>query len=85
METLDLILNAAVYDQTVHNPETVPQLEDLRLIIKPDVTLRGKAGVCIAFTVQLPDGKLLPVQAVTTWALLRRAVELGQIQLDQLG
>lgn len=70
MEMIKVELNDRAFDEAVHGkPEgvqTVPECGDLAIYVKKRALTSGKAGAVISFTVQLPNGKKQPVQAVTT-------------------
>ena len=66
MEHIQCELSAEKFDEAVHNG--LKEGGDLAFFIKPKATVNSKPGVCITFSVQLPDGSITRVQAVTTLA-----------------
>lgn len=69
MENLRLVLgNDKMFDELVNGG--LPQASDLTLCTKDHATQRGMPAVVISFDVQLPDGTVKKVQAVTTVRLL---------------
>lgn len=80
MEGLHIEISAEKFDAAVHGPpEGVPSLAeagDLAIYVKRHATKNGNAMAVITFTVQLPNGTLRRVQAVTTTALLSSALSI---------
>jgi hypothetical protein len=74
MEGIVLKLDAAEFDKAVHGGlglvRVLKEKGDLAVYVKPDATVGGKAMAVITFTVEMPDGGIARVQAVTTAALL---------------
>ena len=72
MEPITLVLNNGdAFDKAVHGK--VPEKGDLAMTSKAYATTGGKPAVAITFTAVV-DGVEVPVQAVTTLALLSMAV-----------
>lgn len=72
MELLNISLQPDEFNRIIHNPDTVPEMGDMKIACKKDET-HGTPIVAIGFTVRI-DGKNVPVQAVTTLKLLETAV-----------
>lgn len=72
MEHLSIQLDQPeLFDQLAHGG--LPCGNDLQVVTKPKATAEGKPAVVIAFSVQLPDGKVVQAQVVTTVALFQMA------------
>lgn len=59
-----MLANDAEYDRRVH--DALPECGDVVFVTKDRATVRGRPGVCISFSVRLPDGSIGKVQAVMT-------------------
>lgn len=69
MEAVSIVLGQDdAYDRAVHGDDKLPALReggDLQFITKDHALVSGRAGICIAFSVEV-DGKLRRAQATTT-------------------
>ena len=70
MENLEVrINNAERYDEVLK--DTLPEYGDLEIITKDAAMKSGRAAVMFTFTVDLPDGSVKRVQAVTPLRVFR--------------
>ena len=82
MEPIKVLVGDEACDKVVHGaPEEeiplLPQFGDTMVIAaKPNATAKGRPGVVVSFTTQLPDGTVARVQAVTTAALFLSAAKV---------
>ena len=82
-DALVIDFDDALYDKAVRVGP--PEGGDLRLIVKDRATVDGWPAVAITFTVQMPDGKLQQVQAVTTAKLFLGAATALRARVAALG
>jgi hypothetical protein len=71
MEVLRVLNDAEAFDQAVHGSpgeKVLPDFGDAAFLRKARATIQGQAGICITFTVQLPDGTKARAQTVVTEA-----------------
>ncbi len=70
MESFDVKINKPEdFDAAIQT--SLPELGDICLITKHGATQSGRTAVMLTFHVQLPDGTIRRVQAVTTMKLFR--------------
>lgn len=79
MEVVSISIDPEKFDQAIHGGfrdflPVLPERGDLAMYVKPKATQGGNAGVCITFTVVLPDGQIARAQAVTTALALESAL-----------
>ena len=77
-EMMKLTLSAERYDAVVQGKagdgfRVLADYADPELIVKPGCTESGRAGACLTFTVEMPDGSRARVQTCVTAALLETA------------
>lgn len=73
-EQLSIVLdpdNGQSYDKALRQPGILKEAGNLTITTKDKATLEGNAGAIITFSVEMPDGSIRPVQAVTTVKLLK--------------
>lgn len=64
MEAVNIVFNDETFDRLVH--EALPQASTVTFAVKESATVSGRAGVVVAFDVQLPDGTMRRAQATLT-------------------